>query len=279
MPRVDVPDKITGKYTYVHNVRIPGMLHGRVVRPRGQGPFGTGAPIVSVDESSIKHIPGARVLRQGDFLGVVAAERVRRDPGRRAAQGDLEGEPDAADLGQPLQADAGRRQRRLAKAAFRTNTGNVDTALKLGGDRRSRRPTAYHYGGRAVIGPSCAVADVRANSATIYQSSQNLLGDGDGGLAAARASRPQNVRAYYYEGASSYGSGQSASESSKAAALMSKLAGAPVRMQLMRWDEHGWDYFQAAQLIDVRARHRRERQAHRVRLHAACSSRTRRAST
>jgi nicotinate dehydrogenase subunit B len=61
------------------------------------------------------------------------------------------------------------------------------------------------------------------------------------------------VRSFYYEGASSFGSGQSAAESSKAAALMSKLAGAPVRMQLMRWDEHGWDYFQAAQLIDVRA--------------------------
>jgi CO/xanthine dehydrogenase Mo-binding subunit len=61
------------------------------------------------------------------------------------------------------------------------------------------------------------------------------------------------VRAFYYEGASSYGSGQSASESSKAAALLSMLAGAPVRMQLMRWDEHGWDYFQAAQIIDARA--------------------------
>ena len=48
------------------------MLHGRVVRPRGQGPFGYGAPIVSVDETSIAHIPGAKVVRQGDFLGVVA---------------------------------------------------------------------------------------------------------------------------------------------------------------------------------------------------------------
>ena len=73
-PRVDIPDKVTGKYTYVQNIRVPGMLHGRVVRPRGQGAYGDGtAPkILSVDESSIKHIPGAQVVRFGNFLGVVA---------------------------------------------------------------------------------------------------------------------------------------------------------------------------------------------------------------
>ena len=60
VPRIDLPDKITGKYTYIQNVRVPGMLHGRVVRPRGQHLYGSGVPIVSIDESSIKHIPGVR---------------------------------------------------------------------------------------------------------------------------------------------------------------------------------------------------------------------------
>src|SRR5262249_58227599 len=75
VPRVDLPDKITGKYTYVHNIRVPGMLHGRWVRPRGQGAYGQGtAPkIVSVDEGSIAKIPGAQIVRFGDsFLAVVA---------------------------------------------------------------------------------------------------------------------------------------------------------------------------------------------------------------
>src|SRR3954453_19530461 len=73
-PRVDIPDKVTGKYTYVQNIRIPGMLHGRVVRPRGQGAYGDGTSqkILSVDESSIKHIPGVQVIRFNNFLGVVA---------------------------------------------------------------------------------------------------------------------------------------------------------------------------------------------------------------
>ena len=85
MPRVDIPDKVTGKHTYLHNIKVPGMVHARWVRPRGQGAYGTGAKIVSVDESSIKHIPGASVVRKGDLLAVVAAARVRRDPRCRAS--------------------------------------------------------------------------------------------------------------------------------------------------------------------------------------------------
>jgi len=251
VPRVDVPDKISGKYTYVHNVKIPNMLHGRVVRPRGQGPFGTGAPIVSVDESSIKNIPGARVLRQGDFLGVVAPREY--DAIQAAAQLKVTWKesallPTPGNLFSKMRADdsAG-----LAKAAFRTNTGNVDTALKSAAQSISTT-YKYHYGGRAVIGPSCAVADIRKDSAVIYSSSQNLLGTVTA-VSQLTGIPAKDVRAYYYEGASSYGSGQSASESSKAATMLSMLAGAPVRLQLMRWDEHGWDYFQSAQLIDVRA--------------------------
>ena len=71
-PRNDTPAKVSAQYTYMQYVRVPGMLHGRVVRPRGQRMYGAGAKIVSVDEASIRAIPGARVVRKGDFLGVVA---------------------------------------------------------------------------------------------------------------------------------------------------------------------------------------------------------------
>src|SRR4029078_278282 len=73
-PRMDIPDKVTGKYTYVHSIKVPNMLHGRIVMPRGPGAYGmaTGPNVVSVDEGSISHIPGAKVLRFQNFLGVVA---------------------------------------------------------------------------------------------------------------------------------------------------------------------------------------------------------------
>ena len=70
--RNDIPDKVSGKYVYLQHVRLPGMVHGRVVRPRGQGVYGAGAKVASLDEASIAAIPGARVLRKGDFVGVVA---------------------------------------------------------------------------------------------------------------------------------------------------------------------------------------------------------------
>ena len=66
------PTRSAGKYVYMQHVRVPGMLHGRVVRPRGQGAYGAGAKVSSVDETSIADIPGARVMRKGDFVGVVA---------------------------------------------------------------------------------------------------------------------------------------------------------------------------------------------------------------
>jgi hypothetical protein len=73
-PRFDIPDKVNGTFTYIQNIRLPGMVHARVVRPRGQAAYPSGAPVVSVDESSIRHIAGARVVRRGDFLAVVAPE-------------------------------------------------------------------------------------------------------------------------------------------------------------------------------------------------------------
>ncbi len=72
VPRRDSPAKVNGEYVYMQHARVDGMLHGRVVRPRGQSAYKAGAKVLSVDESSIRDIAGARVLRKGDFIGVVA---------------------------------------------------------------------------------------------------------------------------------------------------------------------------------------------------------------
>ena len=73
LARPDIPAKVTGRHVYVHDFKVAGMLHGRVVRPPA-----VGAKLVAVDEASIKAIPGARVVRINDFLGVVAAGRMGR---------------------------------------------------------------------------------------------------------------------------------------------------------------------------------------------------------
>jgi len=250
VPRVDIPDKITGKYTYVHHIRIPGMLHGRWVRPRGQGAYGTGAKIVSVDESSIKHLPGVRIVRRGDFLGVVAEQEY--DAIQAAAQLKVQWKetpvlPSTGNLWKQM-----REHDSAGKAAARVslNTGNVETGLRSAAKTISQT-YRYHYNGHAVIGPSAAVADVRPDHAVVYTSTQKLPSMVTE-LADTLKLDPRQVRVYFYEGASSFGAAQTRYDISQAAAVMSQLAGKPVRLQLMRWDEHGWDQFGPAQLMDVR---------------------------
>jgi len=88
-------DKVTGKFTYMHDFSVPGMLHGRVVRPPA-----IGAQLLSVDEASIQGMPGAvRIVRQGNFLGVVAGNEWAAIKGSRqlkATWSAWEGLPDQA---------------------------------------------------------------------------------------------------------------------------------------------------------------------------------------
>jgi len=252
VPRIDIPAKVLGTYTYVHNIKAPGMLHGRIVRPRGQGAFGDGtAPaIISVDESSISHLPGAQVVRKGNFLGVVAPKEY--DVIQAAAQlkvkwADPPALPGVGNLfaNMRVQDSAGQ-----APARNQADIGNVDTALASAAKVVSQT-YKYNYNTHGVIGPSCVVADVTPNGALILCSSQ------DSYVLRAKLQQvlglPLNaIRVRYFEGSSSYGNSCCRYETSMAAAVMSQLAGKPVRLQFMRWDEHGWDNYAPAVMIDIR---------------------------
>jgi nicotinate dehydrogenase subunit B len=251
VPRIDIPAKVNGSYTYVHNVRIPGMLHGRVVRPRGQGAYGTGAPIVSVDESSISHIPGARVVRKGDFLGVVADKEY--DAIQAAAQLKVtwKENPILPSSGNMWKLMRTQDSTGLARATTVLNVGNVDTALASAAKTVSQT-YKFPVNERAVIGPACAIASVTPTSCTVYTSSQqmeNVHTD----IANFLGIDTSQVRVFWYEGASSFGGGGTfPTLPHEAAAVMSQAVGKPVRVQLMRWDEMGWNQYQQAQMMDIR---------------------------
>jgi CO/xanthine dehydrogenase Mo-binding subunit len=249
-PRVDIPAKITGAYTYVHNIRVPGMLHGRIVRPRGQGAYGDGTDpqVLSVDASSVKHIPGARVLRKGNFVGVVAPHEY--DAVRAAAELEVKWAPmpplpGVGNLWAAMrkQDSAGR-----APAAIRVSTGNVEKALASAAHKVTQT-YKYHYNAHVPIGPSCAVADVTPAGTRLFSNSQNIYGTRSS-IAAILGVPANKVRVTYYEGSSVYG-GAPYNDAAEAAAVLSQLAGAPVRVQFMRWDEHGWDNYGPAQMMDV----------------------------
>jgi len=255
--RVDIPDKVTGRYTFVHNIKLPGMLHGRLVRPRGQGAYGAGTnvPILSIDESSIKHIPGAKIVRAGNFLGVVAEKEY--DAIQAAAQlkvkwGDMPTIRPVGNLFKGMRDDdtAGKAPARIAGSS-----GNFDAAFASAA-QTLQRAYKYHYTGHLPIGPSCCVADVTSNGARIFSNSQDLYttrGLIQQALTAVGTNLPANrIRLTYVEGSSVYGSAPY-NDANQGAAILSALTGKPVRLQWMRWDEHGYDNYGPAQLTDIRA--------------------------
>jgi nicotinate dehydrogenase subunit B len=258
-PRVDIPDKVTGKYTYVHNIKVPGMLHGRVVRPRGQGAYGDGtAPkILSVDESSIKQIPGARVVRFGDFLGVVAEREyaaIQAAAQLKVKWADPPVLPGVGNLWKQMrdQDSAGK-----APARIVVNSGNFANAFKSAAHTVTQTYKT-HYTGHLPIGPECCVADVTPNGARIFSNTQDAYGtrgqvkDVLDKVMGPNTLPESKIRVTYYEGSSVYGSAPYR-DAAQGAAIMSVLTGKPVRLQFMRWDEHGWDNYGPAVMIDVRA--------------------------
>ena len=257
VPNVEIPPVVVGSATYVHNVRIPGMLHGRVVLPRGQFVSGFGAPVVSVDESSISHIPGARVIRKGDFVGVVAPHEY--DAIQAAAQLKVKwADPPKVLPGGGEEMSAMRALDRAGKTqAFNhdllfaaPNAGSVDPALASAAHAVSETyfwPTNSH----TPIGPNCAVADVTPQGAHIFAGTQGVYKTRD--AVAQMISLPvSKIRVTTFEMGGTYGETQY-DEAAQAAALMSQLVGTPVRVQLMRWDEIGWDNTAPGTLMDIRA--------------------------
>ncbi|MGJ7518970.1 molybdopterin cofactor-binding domain-containing protein [Variovorax sp. LT1P1] len=252
-PRVDIPAKLAGELVFVHDMRVPGMLHGRVVRPpyagADHGDF-IGNTLESVDESSIAHIPGIRavvVLR--DFVGIVAereehAEQAMRE--LRVTWKAWPGMPDLSNVAQALR-DNPSTQRLLV------DDGDVDGAIARAA-QPMRRTYVWPYQMHASIGPSCALADWQADASDGFplrvwagsQSPHVLRAD----LAKLMDLQDVQVDVVRMEAAGCYGR-NGADDVAADAALLARAVGAPVRVQLTRDQEHAWEPKGAAQLMDV----------------------------
>jgi nicotinate dehydrogenase subunit B len=248
VPRPDIGEKIRGTYQYVHHVRLPGMLHGRVVWPRGQGAHGIGNPTVaSIDESSIASIPGARVVRRNNFVGVVAEREW--DAVRAAAQLKVEWQPfEAALPGHEALFDRFRSAK--TNDLIDTDTGDVDGALP----RAAHVVSATYrgpYQSHGAMAPNCAVAYVTSDGALVICSSQAIFLTRFG-LAPLLGLPLDKIRVEYGAGSNTYGN-SCYGEAANAAAILSQEVGRPVRLQLSRADELGWDNYGPALLSELRA--------------------------
>lgn len=241
MPRLDMAAMATGQFEFVHNVQVPGMLHGVVIRPPE-----VGATLVSVDDNSVRALPGfVKVVTRKDFVGVVAEKPWQA---RQAAQklqiqwSGGRGLPPQRDLYDFL-------RKQPSRDAYVVNSKDVDERLAKAAS--VVKATYLHpYQMHGSMGTSCAVADVQGTKATIWSPTQSAYPTRSG-VAMLLGIPADNVRVVFVRGAGCYGI-NGADTVSYDAALLSQAAGKPVRVQLSRQDEMAWENYGFPYVIDQR---------------------------
>jgi len=242
--RVDIPAKVTGRFPYINNLRVRGMVHGRVIRPPS-----VGSRLESVDESSIKDIAGIiRVVREGNFLGVVAQTEwaaIKAARQLKVSWSKWEGLPEQAKLYEHV------RKSKVFRDETTANVGNTGEAMGREGVKKFAATYDFAIHTHGSQSPSCAVADFRDGKLTSWSASQ-ATHDLRKQLAEMLKMPVDDIRCIYLEGSGCYG--RNGHEDAAAdAALLAKAVGRPVRVQWSRADEHGWDPKGPPTLIDLRA--------------------------
>jgi nicotinate dehydrogenase subunit B len=252
VPRKDIAGKVLATTEYCHHVRLPGMLHARTLRP----PVANAVP-VRVDEASIAAIPGARVVRKGDFIAVVAPQEWHAIKAARELRVTW------SETAPPFpHGDTLFQHIRAAPVASDSSRGGfggagtpIDAAPTLAAiaaaPRRIEAEYEVPFQSHARMGPSVGVADVRNGEAIVYSDTQKSHDTRDG-IAKILGLPPEKVRVIWKPGPGSYGRSD-ADEAAFEAAVISQLVGAPVRVQWMRNEGHAWDPKAPACVISCKA--------------------------
>ncbi len=267
LPRVDIPAKVSGGAAYVQDLRLPGMVHARIVRPPSPD-----AKLRSVDASAAEKLPGVlQVVRNGRFLAVIARREFQAVLAQRALAASARWD-EAAALPAPGQlytslltapSRAVRVLERGAPAAIDL-TGPAaavpapmptDHAAPPAGAHDARTLTASYsrpYQMHASIGPSCAVAQLLDGRYTVWTHSQGVY-PLRGALAEMLGVATSQVHCIHVEGSGCYGHNGADDAAADAALLARALPGRPVRVQWMREDENAWEPYGPPMVSRVRA--------------------------
>jgi nicotinate dehydrogenase subunit B len=241
VPRLDMADMVTGTFEFVHNVHVPGMVHGAVVRPPAPG-----AALTSLDESSLTGLPGViKVVTRKNFVGVVAEKpwQARQAASKlRVVWSNGSGLPSQADFYDHM-------RKQPSRDVFIVNSKDVDERLSKAAS--VIKATYLHpFQMHGSMGTSCAVADVQGNKATVWSPTQSAYPTRSG-VALLLGVPTDNVRVVFVRGAGCYGI-NGADTVSYDAALLSQAVGKPVRVQLSRQDEMAWENYGFPYVIDQR---------------------------
>jgi nicotinate dehydrogenase subunit B len=243
VPQPDLPALVTGQFEFVHNVRLPGMLHGKVIRPPA-----VGSTLVSVDEASVKDLPGiVKVVVKKNFVGVVAEKQwqaIQAANTLKITWTAGSGLPDHANFYEIL-----RNQKPTRDSVL---VDSEDIEQKFAQSSGMLNATYLHpYQMHASMGSSCAVADVRGDKATLWSPTQAVWYQRNT-AAMVLGLKPENLRVIFRRGSGCYGL-NGADTVTYDAAILSQAVGKPVRVQLSRKDEMAWENYGNAFVIEERA--------------------------
>jgi nicotinate dehydrogenase subunit B len=242
IPSLDRTALMTGRFEFVHHVRVPGMLHGRVVRPPEMG-----ATLARVDEQSLRKMPGlVKVVIRKDFVGVVAETQYQAGLAARQLAVQWNAGPEL-----PAQKDFFEYlQKQPARDVLSADSQDVDPQIAAASNVIRARYT-YPYQMHGSVGASCAVADVRPESVTVWSATQSAYPTRS--IVAKLLNLPlEKVRVIYVRGSGCYGL-NGADAVSFDAAILSQSVGRPVRLQFSRQDEMMWENLGSACVVEHRA--------------------------
>jgi CO/xanthine dehydrogenase Mo-binding subunit len=241
--REDVAPKVFAQENFVTDIKVPGMVHGRMIRPTVAGAVPT-----KVDESSIKDIPGAKAVWDKGFLGVIADKEW--DAIQAAQQLKVEWSqvdppfPDQASLYDHI------RKASVRKRNIEKENGNVDEAFKSAA-KVIEAEYEWPFQSHASMGPACALVEIKDGQITCWSGTQKSHFVQQG-VASTLGVPPESVHVIWKTGPGSYGRND-ADDCAMDAAILAKSVGKPVRLQYMRDQGTGWDPKGPASVHKVRA--------------------------
>ncbi|WP_375414483.1 molybdopterin cofactor-binding domain-containing protein [uncultured Bradyrhizobium sp.] len=240
--RVDIPAKVTGGAAYVQDMRLPGMVHARVVRPPSYG-----AQLTACDTAAVENLPGVvKVVRDGNFLAVVAGREFQAIKAMNALSAVTKWQETAA---LPRQDDL---------PSVLTGLPSQDTTIFRQGNpsfaaaRTIEATYTRPYQAHGSIGPSCAVAHFVDGAMTVWTHTQGVYPDRQG-IAEMLRMPPASVRCIHVEGSGCYGHNGADDAAADAALIARALPGIPVRVHWTREQEHGWEPFGPAMVTRLKA--------------------------
>lgn len=242
LPRVDIPAKVTGGETYVQDMRLPGMLHARVVRPPSYGAQFTGADI-----EAVAAMPGVvKVVRNGNFLAVVAAREFQAIKAMRRLAASARW-TETAKL--PVHAPLPDVIAAMPAKDFKILDTHAPTEPAVTTLEASfTRPYQSH----GSIGPSCAVAHYEGDVVTVWTHTQGVYPDRAAIAEMLRMPR-EKVRCIHVQGSGCYGHNGADDAAADAALIAVAMPGKPIRLQWMREQEHAWEPYGPGMVTSVKA--------------------------